>query len=287
MTKALAPIIFVLTWLASPAFAQVDYSPNDSSFIVSLLKKADRSAGTSSLALSFAREFIGLPYVAHTLEAHETERLIVDTRRLDCTTLVENVAALTICAAKGLTAFSNFTSILTALRYHGGKIDQYPSRLHYFSEWIEDNTAKGFVNEIQTPNPPFTAVQRLVLNYMSRHTGSYKALRDNPAFVREIIKHEKALAGKTYKYIPKAEIKNTAMMRNTINDGDIIAIVSNKPGLDIAHVGVAVWHKDGLHLLNASMIHHKVVEEPMTLRRYLQKHPSHLGIRVIRINNNN
>ena len=38
-----------------------------------------------------------------------------------------------------------------------------------------------------------------------------------------------------------------------------------------------------LHLLNASMLHKKVVEEPMTLYQYLQQHSTHTGIRIIRI----
>jgi hypothetical protein len=38
-------------------------------------------------------------------------------------------------------------------------------------------------------------------------------------------------------------------------------------------------------LLNASQLHHRVVEEPMTLDRYLKKHPKHTGIRIIRLNN--
>ena len=38
-----------------------------------------------------------------------------------------------------------------------------------------------------------------------------------------------------------------------------------------------------MHLLNASQLHKKVVEEPMTLGQYLSKHPSHTGIRIIRI----
>ena len=76
----------------------------------------------------------------------------------------------------------------------------------------------------------------------------------------------------------------TEALRKAVSDGDIIAITCNKPGLDIAHLGFAVWQKDGLHLLNASQIHKKVVQEPMTLYQYLQKHPSHTGIRIIRIN---
>ena len=43
--------------------------------------------------------------------------------------------------------------------------------------------------------------------------------------------------------------------------------------------------KRSSHLLNASQIHKKVVKEPMTLDQYLQKHPSHTGIRIIRVEN--
>ena len=37
----------------------------------------------------------------------------------------------------------------------------------------------------------------------------------------------------------------------------LLAITTSKKGLDIAHLGFAVWRKDGLHLLNASQLHHK------------------------------
>jgi len=67
-----------------------------------------------------------------------------------------------------------------------------------------------------------------------------------------------------------------------VHDGDIISILTNIKGLDTQHIGFAVWHKDGLHLMNASMIRKKVVDEPMTLADYLKKHPSHLGVRIIR-----
>ena len=78
-------------------------------------------------------------------------------------------------------------------------------------------------------------------------------------------------------------MKNTRGLRNTVKDGDVIVIITNKKGLDTQHLGFASWHKDGLHLLNASSIHHKVIEEPMTLRQYLYKHPTMPGIRILRI----
>ncbi len=72
-------------------------------------------------------------------------------------------------------------------------------------------------------------------------------------------------------------------MRETIKTGDIIAILTNKKGLDTSHIGIAVWKKDGLHLMNASQIHKKVVIEPMLLQNYMKKHPSQIGIRVCRV----
>lgn len=94
---------------------------------------------------------------------------------------------------------------------------------------------------------------------------------------------KKRLSDKSCRYIPKTEIKNTKLLRAVIHDGDIIAIVTNKKGLDTSHLGIAVWHADGLHMLNASQIRKKVVEEPMTLRQYMDRHPTQLGIRIVRV----
>ena len=118
---------------------------------------------------------------------------------------------------------------------------------------------------------------------MSTHPNAYRALKAHPELVPVIRQQEEALTGRTARYIPKGDIRNTALLRQTVKDGDIIAITCNKEGLDIAHLGFAVWRGDGLHLLNASQIHGKVVEEPMTLRYYLSKHKTFTGIRIIRI----
>lgn len=253
----------------------------DSLFVVKALH------GTSADVLSFARQFLGLPYVAHTLEIHAKgqERLVVNTREMDCTTLVENVLALTLCAKNNERSFNDFRKYLRQLRYRQGVINGYPSRLHYFTDWIEDNTKMGFVHEIQQDKSPFSALQIVNVGYMSNHPQSYEALKAHPEFINIITAQEKKLNGRRYRYIPKNMVKNTKLMRKIVHDGDIIAITCSKPGLDIAHLGFAVWHRDGLHLLNASQIHHRVVEEPMTLDRYLKKHPKHTGIRIIRLNN--
>lgn len=261
----------------------VSYTREDSITITRLLDRAGKEGG-ACLPLWFGRQLLGRPYVAATLELFpDQEQLIVNTRQLDCTTLVETVAALTICRQQGRTSFADYCTVLRQLRYRQGICQGYPSRLHYFSDWIDDNTRMGFVKEVQQAKAPFTAVQRLRIDYMQKHPGAYPSLKRHPEQIREIAVQEKALTGQSYRYIPKSEVRNTEALRAAVHDGDIIAITCNKPGLDIAHVGYAVWRKDGLHLLNASMIHKKAVIEPMTLGQYLAKHPSHTGIRVVRI----
>lgn len=264
------------------ANAQVSYQKADSLTICRLLAKANTKTST----LWFARQFLGVPYVAHTLEINDKEQLVVNTRELDCTTLVETVTALTLCAQQGKKTWNDYLSTLRMLRYRKGELTDYTSRLHYFSDWIRDKQAMKIVKEIQSPNPPFTAVQRVNVNYMSTHPTAYKALKAQPELVSVIRQQEQSLNTVKARYIPKSALRrSTKALRQAVHDGDIIAITCNKKGLDIAHLGFAVWKKDGLHLLNASMIHKKVVEEPMTFYQYLQKHSSHTGIRVLRITN--
>ena len=252
--------------------------------IESMLSVASEQDSNTNFPLFFARQFLDVPYVAHTLEVNDEEQLVINVRELDCTTLVETVTALTRCVYQKQLTFEACQDNLRRMRYYNGVIDRYPSRIHYFTDWIMENTKAGLVTEIQQPNPPFTQIQTVKVNYMSQHPQSYKALKAHPEYVAEIAQMEQRLTGQKFRYIPKSEIRDTPAIREAVHDGDIIAITCNKPGLDIAHLGFAVWHDDGLHLLNASQLHKKVVEEPMTLYQYLQQHPSHTGIRIIRIN---
>lgn len=262
---------------------RVSYLQNDSLTICRLLDEAHSQPRTTNFPLFFARKFLDIPYVAHTLEINDDERLVVNTRQLDCTTLVETVTALTLCAYRHLFTWRDYLNALSAMRYRHGQIDDYTSRIHYFTEWITLNTEAGIVKEIQAPNPPFSAIQHVNVNYMSKHPQSYKALREHPEYVAAIREMEQSITGGSFRYIPKKMVKNHALLRQAINDGDIIAITCKKAGLDIAHLGFAVWKDGRLHLLNASMLHKKVVEEPMTLYQYLQQHSTHTGIRIIRI----
>ena len=275
---------FVFCLLFSFSAEAVTYTREDSIRVVQLLQEGRIQPSDKNLVLYYAHQFLGIPYVGHTLEVNKREELVVNLRELDCTTFVETATALALTTMHGGTAWQDYLQWLQTIRYNNGKLDGYCSRNHYFSQWIASNTRLGLVEEQTGSDYPFIATQQLQLNFMSQHPVYYAMLKDNPEGVKMIAQLEKAVSGTVVRYIPSSLLNDSKDALKCVKDGDIIALVTNKSGLDVSHVGFAEWGKDGkLHLLNASSIHKKVVLEPMTLYLYAKKHPSMLGIRVIKI----
>ncbi len=281
--KAIVATLFAL--LPIGAYA-TDYTKSDSIKVESLLKEAQsmRLKNQQERVMYFMRKFYGIPYVAGTLDKNKNEQLVVNLRQLDCTTYVENVVALSLCLKDKQYKFADFCRKLSFIRYRKGEGIKYASRLHYFTDWINDNTKAGFCSIPQTTNPPFSAVQNVSVNFMSTHSDKYPMLSGNRSTLAAIRKMEKKLSGMSCRYIPKSRIDNSALLRRTIHNGDIIVILTDMKGLDTRHLGFALWKSDGLHLVNASLLHKKVVEEPMLLRTYLSKHKTMTGIRILRLN---
>ena len=284
-------LLFAIHYVATSA-QLIHYTREDSIRVMTLLEKGKaysasvgNKPGNNKFMMFFGTQIeqMNIPYVAHTLEPFDTERLIVNLREMDCTTFVENVTALTLCMKDGLYSFEAFCHILQKLRYVHGDVPAYTKRLHYFTQWIEDNAQMGFCREIQSPNPPFTDVQTVYVDYMTKNSSKYRMLTVNPNDIPLITKMEKKLSGKQYRYIPISQIKNTELLRNTVKDGDIIAIITNVKGLDTQHVALAKWHDDGLHILHASSVRKAVVDEPVPLQKYLINRKTTPGIRVVRL----
>jgi hypothetical protein len=220
--------------------------------------------------------FVGTDYVPHTLEVPGPERLVVNLRELDCVTFVENVLALSRLVRAGSTDFDDFRAELTRIRYRGGVLDGYPSRLHYFSEWIADNERKGLVRDITrelggVPDPE-------PIRFMSTHVEAYRQLSD-PANLEAIRRIEEELSARTRYYIPEDRIAEVAPR---IRNGDIIAATSTLDGLDIAHTGVALWKDGELYLLHAPLVGRAVEISAVPLAERIKRIETQDGIMVAR-----
>ncbi|MDP5231765.1 MAG: DUF1460 domain-containing protein, partial [Cellulophaga sp.] len=134
--------------------------------------------------VTVGKSFLGTPYVAKTLEIGETEALVINLQGLDCTTFIENVLAFSLMFTKEQTDFNDFTKTLETIRYKDGKLNSYPSRLHYFSEWIANNQLKGLLKDItaEIGGTPMTKE----INFMSTHRDLYPFLKNNDENLAEI-----------------------------------------------------------------------------------------------------
>jgi len=220
--------------------------------------------------------FVGAPYAAHTLQVPGPERLVVNLRAFDCVTFVEKMLAMARAVRAGDTTFAGYTRELRRIRYRGGRIDGYPSRLHYFSEWISDNAAKGVVR-------PLTKALGGVrddrpIDFMSMHPGAYRQLADR-AVLDRIRAIEQRLSATPRYTIPQARVQDVA---DSIRDGDIIAMTSGLPGLDVAHTGIAIRVDGVLRLLNAPLVGKAVQISALPLAERIRGIASQTGIMVAR-----
>ncbi|MFZ2865666.1 MAG: N-acetylmuramoyl-L-alanine amidase-like domain-containing protein [Ignavibacteriaceae bacterium] len=232
----------------------------------------------NEIIVEIGKSFIGTEYAAHTLEKDGDENLVINFLGLDCTTFLETSLTLARCIEKGTTKFQDYQNELTFLRYRDGKIDKYPSRLHYFSDWIFNNQQKNIVKDVTKEIGG--ELIKFNLNFMTENPEYYKQLEENPDFIPVIRKQEKDINSRNYYYIPKAKVESA---ENKIKTGDLIAITSSVKGLDINHVGIAVKMDDGkIHFLHAPLVGSKVQITPEPLYDYLKKIKKHTGIIVLR-----
>lgn len=269
-------IIGVICWCACSLFA----GEQDRVQVEKWLKEAIGLSQDSCRTLHFAKKMLGVPYVAGTLDGNEEEQLVVHVDQLDCTTFVETVLALCIADKRGERSFDGFKKALIDVRYRNGILDGYASRLHYFSDWIRNNEQMGFVKEC-TSETACSQPKELWLDFMTTHVDSYLPMKKDPALVEVMAAQEKNWQGTVVSYIPKEKL-NLSPEELKIKDGDILAMVTNIKGLDIVHVGFAFWKDNQLHLLHASSVAKKVIEDPQTQYESSKKTKAHIGVRAIR-----
>ncbi len=235
-------------------------------------KKGDNSMLTNGL------KFLGLPYVAHTLEVNSpNEILVINQKQLDCTTFVENALARSLC--KNPDDAKEFAANLTRIRYRNGIINGYPSRLHYSTEWALNGIKNGYLIDEAAIHSKDTLTVHL--SFMSTHVSSYPQLACCPENVAAIAKKEKELTGSIVHFVPKDKLPAKGL--KWIHDGDIIMLVTNIKGLDNSHLGIAIYQNGELHLLHASSADMKVKIQEEPLCQQLAKRKGCLGIRVFRM----
>lgn len=227
---------------------------------------------------AIAREFINTPYEGGTLEGAQ-EMLTIDMERLDCTTLVDVVAALAKTAGERRLTWQDFAYNLENMRYRQGRMDGYASRLHYISDWAIDNIQRGNISEV-TANIPGAGFQVKSLDFMTAHRDLYPALADDAEFAR-IKNVEGGYRNHRFPIIRTGAINKQTLA--ALRDGDIVALTTKTDGLDVSHLGIIAIVDGVPHLLHASSAAGKVIIDPKPLTDYLRRNRSLTGLRVFRL----
>ncbi len=203
--------------------------------IARLIKEAravpEAQASVSERMDFISRALLGVRYRANTLIGgpRQPERFVVRDDAFDCVTFCEFVLAAAIARNYG-----EFETMLRAIRYENGKV-VWAERNHYFSEWCRHAVEKGICGPVAIPDA-VTIDKTVNWGIQGRRQVS--------------------IAG-----IPSASLLANA---KSLENGDIIGFLSQRPNLDFFHTGLVIFDDDGaLMLRSAALSRRRVVDEPM------------------------
>jgi len=261
--------------------AEALYRPEDRAIFEELIETSagrdDQRKTLPQIAVALGRHFLGTPYSPQTLGLGAVEVLVVNLRSFDCVTFAESVLALALAFQSGSKTFSDYLSMLEKIRYRNGRINGYPSRLHYFTDWIWDNAQKGVLCDVTSALGGIPVQKRFSFITSSRQ--DCPPLRDDAVF-RKMARVEAACSNRPFHFIPKERWREA---EGRVEDGDILAITTNREGIDVLHVGFAVRVNKKIRLLHASSKIGRVALSESTLLGYLREKSSRTGVIVARL----
>lgn len=188
--------------------------------------------------------FIGTPYGDNTLKgaADKEEELVVNLKAVDCFTFIDYVEAMRLSSS-----FDSFLINLKRIRYRQANVE-FTHRNHFFTDWALYNS--DLVEDIteQIARDRARTVEK-VLN--QKDDGSF--------FVPGIGTKKRILI---FIYPQDVDRRITEQLKT----GDYVGLYSNKPGLDVSHVGIAIRDGDRVYLRHASSReqYRRVLDEDLT-----------------------
>jgi Protein of unknown function (DUF1460) len=225
---------------------------------------------------AIAQQFIGSPYQGDLLDRSHQETLKISLQQFDCVLFVETVLAMARGISQQNYSMKTFIHSIQEQRYVNGEINGYCSRLHYFSEWILHNQKQGNVTDL-TPSLSDVSLHK-TLNFMSSNWQKYPQLANSSANRKCIAEMEANLDSSSLRYIPHAQIRSQYA---ALKPGDIVAIATDVPGLDVTHTGLVYRSPQG----NVGLIHaapHRGVIVSSDLAQYVGRVDRAIGILVAR-----
>jgi len=222
-----------------------------------LLKESSAINDTGKRIDFLSGKFLGVEYRESTLigDINTPEIFVINFEGVDCFTFLDHIEAMNLSKS-----FSEFKENLKKVRYQSGKV-VYENRNHFFADWIEFNS--DLVEE--ATEYVCAGKSHHVKKILNQTNDKRYFLPGIPCREREIV------------YIPSGDVDTVVIEK--LKTGDYIGIYSEKPGLDVSHVGIVIKVEEKVKLRHASSSakYRKVVDEDF--RKYIKDKP---GIIVLR-----
>lgn len=237
-------------------------------------RNVDESFG--ALTVRVAEAALGRPYAdPPATGAPEVVNLNVDA--FECVSFVESSLAMARCVWQQTPTSTCFSQEIVTIRYRDGRIDGFPSRLHYFEDWLGDNARRGHMHLLAGQLGGETMMRHTA--YMTDHSALFPALKDAEV-LRRIQAMERHLSNQPQVIVMREMV---GAIEPRLMDGDIIAVTTRRSNILVRHTGLVQLAPDRtVHLLHASSAHHKVTRTKETLAEYINRRPEREGIMVAR-----
>ena len=183
---------------------------------------------------------------------------LINVEQMDCVTFVENFLALAATVASVQKTdhyvstdqqFERFVQYLNQIRYYGSNNCDWEDRYHYFTDALTHLENQNLLTNVARWNGE---VFDKKIHYMSTNKRRYPGIRD----WNRIQNIEKSLSNQVRYYYSVAEIcRYEAVAQN----GDIVALATDVPGLDVSHCGFIHTENGILQFTHASSLKHKIV----------------------------
>ncbi|MEL6615556.1 MAG: N-acetylmuramoyl-L-alanine amidase-like domain-containing protein [Bacteroidota bacterium] len=265
--------------LTSVERAPLDPDSTTAQLFASILSQAEAGDWAEleygQLVQTVGEALLGVPYKDGLLDEPEEETLVVTLSAFDCVLYIENVLALANAIALGQNDYESYVRGVEQLRYRGGSMGSYCSRLHYFSDWIRDNESRGAMENITEASGGEPFDKRI--DFMTSNRDLYPRLAPDTTYAC-IVEREADLRGVELFYIPQDRI---AAAYGFMQAGDIIATATDIGGLDVTHTGFVHKTADGTGFMHASLSS-KQVKISEDLQSYVRGVRAQVGVVLVR-----
>ncbi len=221
--------------------------------------------------------FQGIPYGTGGAGC-PADKTLINFSSFDCVTFVESFWAISFTLYEyhnGLVHFPDhfeiFARNVDKIRYFGEENCGVEDRIHYFTQAMQVLQRRGLVFNVARANGKIFEKK---INYM---TGTY-GLTYNLESMAKMRSLETILTEANDYFYPLSDI---GLYLPLAKDGDIVALATNRKGLDVSHTGIITVDEGEVYMTHASSVYNKVVHE-QNLMDYINSRSTVTGIFVYR-----